>query len=232
MQKRNNIDEAIESWKAGNPILLYDSSNRESEIDMVYHASNVNPEAIYKLRNEAGGLICFATSWEIANGLGLIWGDELISKIPNLKPLTEKLLFYKDRPAFTIWVNHINVRTGISDNDRALTMNELYKTVKLYVEKRKEDAVKKFIEEFQAPGHVPLLAARSLKERRGHTELSIALSQLAKLEPATAFAEMLDFGVSLSLEKAEKYARKMGYILISGKEVLEVCEGEKMCWNY
>ncbi|MFP3230714.1 MAG: 3,4-dihydroxy-2-butanone-4-phosphate synthase [Caldisphaera sp.] len=232
MQKRNSIEEAIESWKAGNPILLYDSSNRESEIDMVYHASNVNPDAIYKLRNEAGGLICFATSWEIARGLGLVWGDELIAKIPSLKPLTEKLLFYKDRPAFTIWVNHINVRTGISDNDRALTMNELYKIVKLYIERRKEDAVKKFIEEFQAPGHVPLLAARDLKERKGHTELSIALSLLAKMEPATAFAEMLDFGISLSLEKAEKYARKMGYVLISGKEVLEACEGEKMCRSY
>ncbi|AFZ70857.1 3,4-dihydroxy-2-butanone 4-phosphate synthase [Caldisphaera lagunensis DSM 15908] len=232
MQSGKDIDKAIESWKNGYPILLYDSSNRESEIDMVYHASKVTPESIYKLRNEAGGLICFATSWNIAKELGLIWGDELIAKIPNLKPLTEKLLFYKDRPAFTIWVNHVNVRTGISDNDRALTIRELYKTIKLFVEDKRNEAIKKFVEEFQAPGHVPLLAARNLKERKGHTELSIYLSLLAKMEPATTFAEMLDFGVSLSLEKAEKYAKKMGYVLISGKEVLEACEGEKMCWDY
>ncbi|MGC8566334.1 MAG: 3,4-dihydroxy-2-butanone-4-phosphate synthase [Caldisphaera sp.] len=226
-----SIDNAIESLKQGLPVLLYDSSSRESEIDMVFHASRIRSDSIYKLRKEAGGLVCFATTWNIARDLGLIWGDELIAKIPNLKPLTEKLLFYKDRPAFTIWVNHINVRTGISDNDRALTMQELYKVVKLHANGNVNDAIKKFIEEFQAPGHVPLLAARNLKERKGHTELSISLSLLAGMEPATAFAEMLDFGTSLSLENARKYASKMGYVLISGKEVIEACEREKMCWN-
>ncbi|MEB2792879.1 MAG: 3,4-dihydroxy-2-butanone-4-phosphate synthase [Caldisphaeraceae archaeon] len=226
-----SIEEAIESLKRGVPILMYDSSSRESEVDMVFHASKVDAKAIYKLRAEAGGLICFATTWTIAKDLGLIWGDELIAKIPKLKPLTERLLFYKDRPAFTIWVNHIGVRTGISDKDRSKTIQELYKTVKLYVDGNKVEASKKFIEEFQAPGHVPLLAARELKERRGHTELSIALSFLANMEPATTFAEMLDFGDSLSLEKAKKIAAKNGYILISGKEVIEAYEREKMHRN-
>ena len=225
------IDEAIEAMRQGRPVLIYDSESRESEVDMVFHASSVTPEAVYKLRTMAGGLICFATRWSIVSYLGVPWGDELIASVPALRPLTERMLFYGDRPAFTIWVNHISVRTGISDMDRSKTITQLYEVVKLFVNGDPEGARRKFIGEFQAPGHVPLLASRGLKNRRGHTELSIALATLAKLEPATAFAEMLDFGQSMSLDKAREFARREGIPLVSGQEVIDSCDGVEMCWS-
>jgi 3,4-dihydroxy-2-butanone 4-phosphate synthase (EC 4.1.2.-) len=187
------IEEAIESLRDRRPVLIYDSDSRESEVDLVYHASSVTPDVIYTLRTRAGGLICFATRWFIASGLGLVWGDELIASVPELRLLAMRRLGYGDRPAFTIWVNHTSVRTGISDEDRAKTVRELYNVVSIYLSGDREGARRKFREEFQAPGHVPILASRGLRPE-GHTELSIALASLAGLEPAVVFAEMLDYG--------------------------------------
>ncbi len=225
------IEEAIRALREGRPVLIFDSASRESEVDMVFHASAITPDAIYRLRSEAGGLICFATRWSIAKSLGLLWGDDLIATVPELRPLTEKRLSYGDRPAFTIWVNHISVRTGISDLDRARTVAELYKVVKMYVSGDREGAIRKFRSEFQAPGHVPVLASRGLRLRRGHTELSIALAHLAGLEPAVVFAEMLDRGPSLNLERAREYSRVKGLPLVSGEEVIRACDGDEMCWS-
>ena len=225
------VRKAVEALRSSRPVMIYDSESRESEVDLVYHASSVTPDAIYALRTMAGGLICFATTWTVASGLGLPWGDELIAKVPELRPLTERRLGYGDRPAFTIWVNHMSVRTGISDVDRSKTVAELYKVVKLFVEGRREEAVAKFRNEFQAPGHVPILASRGLRNRRGHTELSIALTALAGLEPATVFAEMLDRGVSLSYSKAREVSERTGIPLVSGDEVVEACDGVEMCWS-
>lgn len=225
------VDEAIEALRSGRPVLIYDSASRESEVDLVYHASAVGPDAIYTLRTKAGGLICFATRWSIARGLGLVWGDELIASVPQLRPLAMRRLGYGDRPAFTIWVNHVSVRTGISDEDRSKTVKELYGVVHMYVRGDVEGARRKFAEEFQAPGHVPVLASRGLGQRRGHTELSIALTSLAGLEPAVVFAEMLDYGTSLSLDKAVELSRAWGVTLVSGDEIVEACRGHEVCWS-
>ncbi len=225
------VEEAVESLRNGRPVLIYDSASRESEVDLVYHASSVGPDAIYSLRTRAGGLICFATRWSIARGLGLVWGDELIASVPELRPLAMRRLGYGDRPAFTVWVNHVSVRTGISDEDRAKTVRELYNVVLTYVRGDVDSAKRKFMEEFQAPGHVPVLASRGLSLRRGHTELSIALTALAGIEPAVVFAEMLDYGTSLSLPKAVELSKAWGFPLVSGDEIIEACRGREVCWS-
>ncbi len=217
------VEKAIEALRSGRPIMIFDGTEREGEVDLVYHASVVDPDAIYDLRTTAGGLICYATTWDIAKDLGLIWGTDLIRLHPPLAPLTEKVLSYGDKPAFTIWVNHASTKTGITDVDRSKTIRELDKVVEIYIDGRKEEARRKFLSEFQAPGHVPILAARDLSVRRGHTELSICLAKLAGLRPSMVFAEMLDRGVALSVEKARRLGEKRGIPLVTGRDIVEVC---------
>ncbi len=218
------IERALEALRSGNPIMIFDGDEREAEVDLIYHASGVGPEAIYDLRVNAGGLICFATTWPIARDLGLIWGYELIRLHPPLAPLTEKTPKYGDKPAFTIWVNHVSTRTGISDVDRSKTVRELDKIVKIYLEEGPVRARRMFLEGFQAPGHVPVLAARSLSERRGHTELSTCLSLLAGLRPSVVFAEMLGKGTALPLDEAREISRRRGIPLLTGDQVVEACK--------
>ncbi len=222
------VEEAVEALRRGTPVLIYDGDEREAEVDMVFHASRVGPDQVYMLRTRAGGLICYATTWEVARGLGLLWGDELISLHEPLRPLTLKRLSYGDRPAFTIWVNYIGVRTGISDRDRSLTIRKLDEVAFTYMRDPGE-ARKMFLDNFQAPGHVPVLAARSLGERRGHTELSIALARLAGLHPSVAFAEMLDYGDSLPVSKARIISQREGWPLVRGNDIVEACRLEEVC---
>jgi 3,4-dihydroxy 2-butanone 4-phosphate synthase len=141
-----------------------------------------------------------------------------------LRPLAEKIPSYGDRPAFTIWVNHVSTKTGIPDIDRSKTIVELDNTVRVYLEEGAEAARRKFINEFQAPGHVPFLAARSLAVRRGHTELATCLASLAGLRPSVAFAEMLDKHVSLPPWKARRVAAERGIPFITGDEIVEACK--------
>lgn len=203
----------LRDWlESGRPIMIYDSENRESEVDLVYYAPSVTPSSIYTLRTLAGGLICFAMPLEVGHKLGLRFMSEImLEHYPELV----KRPSYGDWPAFSLWVNHVSVKTGISDNDRALTIRKL-------VEVAEEGNREKFKEEFMSPGHVPILLARKIEERRGHTELSVRLVQALGLKPFTVFAEVLDYKVSMSLDKAKEISKSLGLPLLKGEEIVRI----------
>ena len=126
---------------------------------------------------------------------------------------------YGDRPTFSISINHYQTYTGITDRDRAITIREM---TNLHLS---DDPRSKFISSFKTPGHVPILIASKglLRQRRGHTEMSVYLMELAGLTPVTAICEMMDSETysALSVEKAEKFAKQNGIPFLDGKELLE-----------
>ena len=222
MEWEASVEEALKALSRGSPVLIFDSMGREAEVDMVYYAGGVDADTIYNLRVLAGGLICYATKLEVVRALGLPYGDELLERLGGgLELLARRRLGYGDRPAFTIWVNHTSVSTGIRDVDRARTVSELHRVTELVLAGKVGDAKRKFYTEFQAPGHVPVLAARSLVERRGHTELAVHLAEMAGLKPSVVFAEMLSRGGALGLEEAKVLSERMGWPLVTGNEVVE-----------
>ncbi|MCX8165498.1 MAG: 3,4-dihydroxy-2-butanone-4-phosphate synthase [Acidilobaceae archaeon] len=227
-----SVERAIEAIRAGEAVLIYDGEEREDEVDMVFPAWVATPDVIYTLRVEAGGLLCFATSSSITSALGIPWGDELLSTYGDLHLIARKRLRYRDRTAFTIWVNHMSVRTGVSDEDRSITVRRLDEVVRLAHSGELEGAKKLFSSEFQAPGHVPILAARSLRERRGHTEMSVTLFSAAGVRPSIVLAEMLSKGRVMSVAEARAYAEKKGLVMVTGKELMKWCEENEVCWSY
>jgi 3,4-dihydroxy 2-butanone 4-phosphate synthase len=82
-----------------------------------------------------------------------------------------------------------------------------------------------FAAEFRSPGHVHLLRAASglLDERRGHTELGIALARAADLPPAVVVCEMLDDGTggARSTADARAYARSHGLAYVEGRDIVD-----------
>jgi 3,4-dihydroxy 2-butanone 4-phosphate synthase len=211
-------EEIRKNLEDGLPILIYDFDGREEETDMMFYAGVIDWKKIYILRKEAGGLICYATGNEEGKKLGLKFQTDILlnSEYRQLVKLPQ----YGDKPAFSLWVNHVNTRTGISDSDRALTILKLHEVISELKENEK-DAVKRFYTEFYAPGHVPILLSRGIGKRHGHTELSTTLAEYVGLERSVVIAEMLDEGKSLSKEKVIQYARNMGFLLIEGKEILK-----------
>jgi len=215
---RSSVERAVEILRSGKPVLLYDFDGREEEVDMVVRGDFVDPRTLRIMRKEGGGLICFVTTYDIAKSLGLRFQTEILRDAGFGDLL--KRPSYGDEPAFTLYVNHVGVKTGIRDVDRALTIRELSKVVKVAWEGDLAEARRLFEENFYSPGHVPILAAR-IGRRWGHTELSAILAILAGIPPALAIVEMLnDDGGAKTVDEARKFAEMMGTVLISGEDVV------------
>ncbi len=215
-----SLESGLESLKRGEFVLLFDSAGRENEIDMVVAAEFVTPEHVARMRQHAGGLLCIAIDHSFATSLELRYMHEILSDSPiSNKEMIMGLAPYGDYPTFSLSVNHYQTYTGITDKDRALTINEMANIFNI------ENKQKKFASSFKTPGHVPLLIASKglLAARQGHTEMSVYLAQIAGLTPVTAICEMMDAETynALSVDKAEKFAKQNGFPLIDGKELLE-----------
>lgn len=217
------LEDALAQLKRGMPILLFDFEEREGETDFVFPATTIAPEDIRLMRNDGGGLICVAIHPEAAERLSLPLISDVLSQCSEaLSRLVEKRgdLKYDSRSSFSLWVNHRDVFTGITDMDRALTIRE----IGVAVEHVMGGQPYAFHEHFRTPGHVAVLrAAHGLVEtRRGQTELSVALALMAGIAPAMAICEMLDdeTGKALSREAAREYARERGIPFVEGSQVI------------
>lgn len=221
------LKDSIDAIRKGKMILLYDADDREGETDLVIPAISTTPADVARMRRDGGGLICVAIHGSAAEKLGLPFMSDVLRSLSlngnkALRTLVEKKgdIPYDSRSSFSLWVNHRNTFTGITDNDRALTINKIGETVHRVLNGQSVD----FGEEFRSPGHVALLRAASglLNERRGQTELSIELALKAGINPSMVVCEMLDekTGKALSKEDARKYSIKYNMPFIEGKNIL------------
>ena len=211
------VARAIEAFAAGEPVLVHDFASREGEVDLIYPAADVDAPAVARMRNDAGGLVCLALAEDVADALDLPFVADAVDHPASGGPVA-----YDDRSSFSLSVNHRDTYTGITDRDRALTIERL---AAVAVEARGGDYdAEDFAEEFRAPGHVHLLrAAGSLDDRKGHTELGIALAAAAGREPAVVVCEMLDdtTGKALPVDAARAYARRHDLVFVEGSALVE-----------
>ncbi|MXV61202.1 3,4-dihydroxy-2-butanone-4-phosphate synthase [Natronorubrum sp. JWXQ-INN-674] len=210
----NTVDDALEALRAGDPVLVHDAADREGETDLIYHADSVTPDAVSRLRNDAGGLVCVAFDHETAEAFDLpFYTDEV-----DHPATADHELGYDERSSFSLTVNHRDTYTGITDKDRSTTIQALGAAAAT------PDNTA-FADEFRVPGHVHLLKAAPdlLAQREGHTELGVALAEAADLSPAIVVCEMLDdeTGEALSPVDARSYADRHEFCYLEGSDVLE-----------
>ena len=208
-----NLEKAVEQLKKGGMIVVYDGDEREGEADLIFSAKFAEPRKVQILRKEAGGLICAAIPEQDAKELELPFFTDMLEKADvSVKSITCTKTAYGDKPAFSLPVNHCEVYTGITDNDRALTLKKLDEIIR----ERKED----FVSEFYSPGHIFLLIGRGLEKRKGHTELALELGRRAD-QKVMVLCEMLGHGRAISKEEAKEYAHWNGMPFVEGKELFE-----------
>ncbi|MFZ1897146.1 3,4-dihydroxy-2-butanone-4-phosphate synthase [Methanoregula sp.] len=215
------IDEAIAALREGKFILLYDFDDREGETDFAIRSDAVTPRHILQMRKDGGGLICTAVDPVAAERLGLPFASDALRSTQIAEREGEIPYDRKNHSSFSLWVNHKNTFTGITDRDRALTITQVAEQVK----KSLNGGGAHFSEHFRTPGHCALLRAADglLNVRRGQTELSIAMAEMAGITPSVTICEMLDdeSGYALSKADAKKYAKRHNLVFIEGNEVLE-----------
>lgn len=219
------IRRALERLRDGDPILVYDADDREAETDLLVAGDAVSPEHVRRMRNDGGGLIFAALDPRLAAALDLPFLHDVLDDAAADHPVAGELvpddLPYDARSSFSIPVNHVDTFTGITDEDRARTLNGLA-SLDGHRQRSADDGLQEaFCRDFRAPGHVPLcVAARGLlQERRGHTELAVALARMAELPGVVAGCEMLAEGGALPLDEARAYAETHDTVLLSGDQV-------------
>ncbi|MDD1724107.1 MAG: 3,4-dihydroxy-2-butanone-4-phosphate synthase [Methanospirillum sp.] len=215
-----NLD-AYSALRQGEMVLLYDFDDRERETDLAIRSDMITTRDICLMRNEAGGLICTAIPFLAARKLGLPFARDVLRNCAMVEKLGDIPYDPSNNSSFSLWVNHRDTFTGITDRDRTRTVTAIAEVVQDTLGGRQTS----FKDQFRTPGHMPILIAAEnlLSQRHGQTELSIAMAEMAGINPTITICEMLDdeSGYALSKEDAMRYAHRHNLAFIEGSEVLD-----------
>lgn len=194
----NTIEEAIESVRKGEIIIVVDDENRENEGDFVAAAEVITPEKINFMATHGRGLICTPLTEKRCKRLKL---DRMVNTTSD--PM---------ETAFTVSVDYRGggITTGISANDRSQTIRSLVdpKTRSL---------------DLTRPGHVfPLIAKDGgVLRRTGHTEAATDFARLAGFEHAGVIVEIMNENGSMArLPELVKVAEKFNLKIVSIEDLV------------
>ena len=224
----NILGKALDDLKVGRFVLVYDADGREEETDLCIASEFISPGAVRSMRKDAGGWICTTIPPEMLRTLDIPTLADLfiqgVKKFPSVRGIVPERLPYDRKSAFSLTISHRNTYTGVTDNDRALTIKRFAEFASEAIKQGNGWAVRSFAKEFLAPGHVALLkpSVPLLASRLGHTELTTAMAAMAGLIPSATICEMLgDDGKALSKTEAKKYAEAHNLAFLEGREILE-----------
>jgi 3,4-dihydroxy 2-butanone 4-phosphate synthase len=222
------VDRALEALREGRFVFVYDADGREEETDFFLPATATRPEHVRQMRKEGGGLIFLMVGNGVASRIGLPFMADVLmeaaAKYEVLQAFVPDDIPYDTKSSFSVTINHRRTFTGITDVDRALTISEFGKLASGLDGMTPEEALDLYGRAFRSPGHVPICVAseQPLKNRFGHTELSVALLMMAGLTPVAVGCEMMaDDGGSLPRKEAMAYAEATGAPFLDGWQVVE-----------
>ena len=226
-----DLEKIGETLRKGEPILVFDESDREGETDIFFSAKHVSNLSIRFLRKNGGGMIFIASDNLASTKLGLPFSHDIFESVGNIsddftvvRKMLEHTIPYDKKSSFSLFINHKDTFTGISDYDRALTSKSFAELLEASVSLSDSEAQKKISDSFRIPGHVPVCIADQelVKARKGHTELIVSLLKLVNMNPVAVGCEMVgDDGNSLSPEKAKAWASEEGYLFLEGQSIVE-----------
>ncbi|MDO5309899.1 MAG: 3,4-dihydroxy-2-butanone-4-phosphate synthase [Planctomycetia bacterium] len=163
----NTIEQAIEAFKQGEIVIVMDDKDRENEGDFICAAEKVTPEHVNFMLKYGRGQTCVPLLPDDCKRLNL---TQMVKD--NTAPL---------QTAFTVPVDHVKARTGITAQEKAMAVRALADP-------------NSTIADFVRPGHLFPLEAKEggVLRRAGHTETAVDLARLAGLRPAGLLTEILD----------------------------------------
>ncbi|MFA5219329.1 MAG: bifunctional 3,4-dihydroxy-2-butanone-4-phosphate synthase/GTP cyclohydrolase II [Bacteroidales bacterium] len=194
----STIEEAIESIRRGELIIVVDDEDRENEGDFIGAAQLVTPKIINFMATHGRGLICVPLPEERCQEL-------------DLPPMVGRNTSFH-ATAFTVSVDLLGqgCTTGISAQDRAKTVQALV-----------DPCAKP--EDFGRPGHIfPLISkSKGVLRRAGHTEAAVDLSVLAGLNRGGVLCEIMnDDGTMARLPQLLQIAKEHNLKIITIKDLI------------
>ncbi len=186
----SRIEDALQALRDGRVIIVVDDEDREDEGDFIAAADKITPEIIAFMITHGRGLLCMPILPEVASRLHL---NAMVDH--NTAP---------HQTPYTVPVDHVSCRTGISAEERA-------RTVRAILDPATKPA------DLARPGHLfPLVAKEGgVLRRAGHTEAAVDLARLAGVTPAGVICEITD-GIGMAgREKLHAIAQEHGLPIVS-----------------
>jgi len=193
------IQDAIEDMRAGKFLIVVDDEGRENEGDLAIAAEKVTPETVNFMAKKGRGLICVAMTGQRL--------DEL--RIPMMVDGRDNTSKFGSPFTVSVEARH-NVTTGISAQDRAVTIGALIDPAS-------------GPDDITRPGHTFPLRAREggVLVRAGHTEAVVDLAKAAGLYPAGVICEIMsEDGTMARLPELEELAADQGIKIISVAQII------------
>jgi 3,4-dihydroxy 2-butanone 4-phosphate synthase/GTP cyclohydrolase II len=191
------VEQALADMRAGKPVLVSDSRDREDEADFIMAAQTSTVDWVAWGIRHSSGYLCAPMTAERADSLSL----------PLMVPSSQD----PRRTAYTVSVDAATgVTTGISAADRHRTL-----TVLADPSATADDLIR--------PGHVlPLRAVPGgVLHRPGHTEACVDLCRLAGLEPVGVIGEMVnDDGTMMRQGDATAIAERDGLVFLTIEDLV------------
>ena len=191
----STVKQAVDAIARGEVVIVVDAEDRENEGDYICAAEKATSESINLVLSGRGDF-CLSVLPETAERLELA---------PLVEDNNSKLA-----TAFMTPLDHVDCRTGVTADERCLTVKTIADP-----SSRPEDFVR--------PGHVHLLVAKQggVLRRAGHTEASVDLVRMAGLQPAGVLCEILDeTGNRASREELLKLAERQNLQIISIEQLI------------
>ena len=160
------VEAALAALRAGQGVLVADDEDRENEGDLIFAAETMTNEQMAMMIRECSGIVCLCLTDERVRQLEL--------------PMMVEANSSHYQTAFTVTIEAAQgVTTGVSAADRITTIRAAI-----------ADGARP--SELHRPGHVFPLRARTggVLTRRGHTEATVDLMQLAGLKPYGVLCEL------------------------------------------
>lgn len=186
------VERAVDAIRNGNAVVVVDDENRENEGDIIFAAEHATKELMAFTIRYTSGVICAPMPNSRADAM----------KLPPMTAVNEDA----KGTAYTVSCDaREGVTTGISAADRARTVQVLASA-----DSAPGDITR--------PGHVfPLRAVDGgVRERAGHTEAAVELSQLAGLSGVGVIAELVhDDGDMMRFDALRAFATQHNLPMIS-----------------
>ncbi|KAG0022376.1 hypothetical protein BGZ82_011051 [Podila clonocystis] len=208
--KFDSVADAIKDIADGKFIIAVDNEDRENEGDLIIAAEKVTTEQMAFLIRYSSGYVCVPAAPSRLKEL----------ELPLMVPNNQELM----KTAYTVSVDYAHgTTTGISAHDRALTCRSLADPTKT-------------AQDFNRPGHIlPLRYAEGGTIRRfGHTEASVDLCKLAKLQPVAVICELVNDrdGSMARRDDCYKFAQEHGIKLVTIADIIKYRQEHGLVENF
>lgn len=186
------VGQAIAAIRSGRPVILLDDEDREDEADLVMAAEHVTASWMARFIHDCSGIVCLCLDNGIADRL-------------DLPPMVRDNTSRHGTP-FTVSIEaRHGVTTGVSAADRTVTV-----LMAVAENAQAGDLVR--------PGHIFPLRAHDqrIRGRRGHTEGSVLLAELAGLRSAAILCELMNpDGTMMRGQQVRDYAEQHDLVVTS-----------------